>query len=77
MRRAAGTGFAIGVGRGGAILAPVIAGYLFQAGWGLAAVAQTMGMGSLLAAAALALLHVPARLDRDRGRRVGGVRVTN
>jgi benzoate transport len=75
--RAAGTGFAIGVGRGGAILAPVIAGYLFQAGWGLAAVAQTMGMGSLLAAAALALLHVPARLDRDRGRLVGGVRVTN
>ena len=59
--RAAGTGFAIGVGRGGAMLAPVIAGYLFQAGWGLAAVAQTMGTGSLLAALALALLRVPAR----------------
>jgi MFS family permease len=76
-RRAAGTGFAIGVGRGGAMLAPVIAGYLFQAGWGLAAVAQTMGTGSLLAAVALALLRVPARLDRERGRLVPGDRVTN
>src|SRR5580700_5553804 len=37
--RATGTGFAIGVGRGGAALAPVIAGYLFHAGFALKTVA--------------------------------------
>jgi MFS family permease len=56
--RAAGTGFAIGIGRAGSVLAPITAGYLFQVGWGLPAVALTMGLGSLLAAAAVAMLHV-------------------
>jgi benzoate transport len=56
--RAAGTGFAIGVGRAGAVLAPITAGFLFQAGWGLQAVALTMGLGSLLAAGAVAMLRV-------------------
>src|SRR5256885_12650666 len=37
--RATGTGFAIGVGRGGAALAPVVAGYLFHAGFALQTVA--------------------------------------
>jgi benzoate transport len=59
--RAAGTGFAIGIGRSGAVLAPITAGYLFQADWSLQAVALTMGVGSLLAAAAVAVLRVPAR----------------
>jgi len=59
--RAAGTGFAIGVGRSGAVLAPIIAGYLFQANWGLQAVALTMALGSLLAAAAVAVLRVEPR----------------
>jgi benzoate transport len=59
--RAAGTGFAIGIGRSGAVLAPITAGYLFQADWGLQAVALTMGAGSLLAALAVALLRIPAR----------------
>jgi benzoate transport len=56
--RATGTGFAIGVGRGGAALGPVIAGYLFKAGFGLQPVALVMGCGSLLAAAALFALKV-------------------
>jgi benzoate transport len=56
--RATGTGFAIGVGRGGAMLAPVIAGYLFRAGFALPNVALVMAMGSLLAAAALLMLRV-------------------
>jgi len=56
--RATGTGFAIGVGRGGAALAPVIAGYLFQAGLALQTVALLMACGSLLAAAALFALRV-------------------
>jgi predicted MFS family arabinose efflux permease len=58
--RATGTGFAIGVGRGGAMLAPVLAGYLLQAGFGLQAVATMMAMGSLLSAAALLALKMRA-----------------
>jgi predicted MFS family arabinose efflux permease len=58
--RATGTGFAVGVGRGGALLAPVIAGYLLQAGLGLQAVATMMAMGSLSSAAALLALKVRA-----------------
>lgn len=54
--RASGTGFAIGVGRAGAILAPIIAGYLFHAGFGLQVVAVAMGIGSLLAAACVLAL---------------------
>lgn len=60
--RATGTGFAIGVGRGGAVIAPIVGGLLFSAGHSLQFVALAMGSGSLLAALALALLRVePAR----------------
>jgi benzoate transport len=55
--RATGTGFAIGVGRGGAVLAPVLAGYMLQAGLGLQLVALAMAMGSLVAAAVLLKLR--------------------
>jgi len=58
--RATGTGFAIGVGRGGAVLAPVVAGYLFQAGFAMPTVATLMAMGSLLSAGALLALRVRA-----------------
>jgi benzoate transport len=58
--RATGTGFAIGVGRGGAVLAPILAGYLFQAGLTMPTVATLMAMGSLLSAAALLALKVRA-----------------
>ncbi len=51
--RATGTGFAIGFGRAGAMLAPIIAGYLFRAGYSLQFVSIAMGAGSLVAAAAL------------------------
>src|SRR6266481_1467453 len=37
--RATGTGFAVGLGRAGAMLAPIIAGYLFRGGYGLQFVA--------------------------------------
>jgi MFS transporter, AAHS family, vanillate permease len=56
--RASGTGTAIGVGRGGAVLAPIVAGVLFQQGAGLPAVALTMSAGSLVAACALALVRL-------------------
>jgi MFS family permease len=56
--RATGTGFAIGVGRGGAVLAPIVAGYLLNAGLALKIVASIMASGSLLAAVALLALRV-------------------
>jgi benzoate transport len=56
--RATGTGFAIGVGRGGAALGPVVAGYLFKAGVGVQPVTLLMACGSLLAAGALLALTV-------------------
>jgi benzoate transport len=54
--RATGTGFAIGIGRGGAVLAPVVAGYLFQIGFGLMFVSMVMGSAALLAAIMVFLL---------------------
>jgi len=51
--RATGTGICIGAGRGGAALAPIIAGYLLQHGMGLQTVAILMGCGSLLGAVVL------------------------
>ena len=44
---------------GGAALAPVLAGYLFQAGMGLQVVAVVMACGSLLGALALWFLKEP------------------
>lgn len=55
--RAGGTGFVIGVGRGGAALGPILAGFLFEGGQGLATVALVMGMGSLVGAVMLLLLR--------------------
>jgi len=60
--RATGTGFVIGVGRGGAVLSPWLAGFLFNSGMPLPTLAIVMGMGSLLAAGALAML----RLNLDK-----------
>jgi benzoate transport len=56
--RATGTGFAIGIGRAGAFLSPIVAGYLFHAGYGLEFVAVAMGVGSLLGAVALWLIRL-------------------
>ncbi|MFC2953462.1 MFS transporter [Marinicaulis aureus] len=54
--RAGGTGFVIGVGRGGAALGPIIAGFLFKSGYGLEIVAVIMAAGSICAALALVFL---------------------
>jgi benzoate transport len=54
--RATGTGFIIGLGRGGAALGPIIAGLMFQADMGLDAVAFVMACGSVVAAIAVWLL---------------------
>ena len=58
--RASGTGFAVGVGRGGSVLAPIIAGFLF-ASYELPTVSLLMGLGSLIAAVVLLNLRVEER----------------
>ena len=64
--RAFGTGFAIGIGRGGSVLAPIVAGFLFKAGYGLPAVATTMAFAALIAAGVLSLLKLkPDTTDVD------------
>lgn len=59
--RAFGSGFAIGLGRGGSFVAPVIAGFLFQAGYGLSVVAVVMALGSTMAAIVLLMLKTGSR----------------
>ena len=51
--RASGTGVVIGIGRGGAALGPIVAGYLFQSGYGLFDVSVAMGFGAVVAAIAI------------------------
>ena len=57
--RAVGTGFGIGVGRGGSILSPILAGVLFSAGFGLPSVAALMALGSVLSVFVLFVLPLP------------------
>ncbi|HBS36615.1 MAG TPA: MFS transporter [Parvularcula sp.] len=64
--RAGGTGFVIGVGRGGAMMAPMIAGVLLQNGMGLLEVALLMASGSVLAAALL--LYLGANREAEKAR---------
>jgi len=59
--RAGGTGFVIGMGRGGAAIAPIIAGVLFGAGFNLAQVSLSMACGSVIAAIALLRLRAITR----------------
>ena len=54
--RAGGTGFVIGIGRGGAALSPVVGGQLFEAGFSLSAVSTIMAGGSVVALVALLVL---------------------
>jgi benzoate transport len=56
--RASGTGFAVGFGRGGAVLSPIIAGFLFEGGFGVPGVATFMAFGSLAGAVALFFLRL-------------------
>lgn len=55
--RAGGTGFVIGVSRGGAVLGPIVAGFLLAAGSGMGMVALLMAGGSLIGALAITLLR--------------------
>jgi benzoate transport len=62
--RAFGTGFAIGVGRGGSVLAPIVAGFMFESGISIANVTLVMAAGSLVAAIVLPLLNLEPNLIR-------------
>ncbi len=64
--RAGGTGFVIGVGRGGAALGPILAGVLFDAGVGLQGVAIAMAAGSAIGALALLVLPRASALNAPR-----------
>lgn len=57
--RASGTGFVIGIGRGGSAVGPVVAGALFAAGNSLLVVSLAMGLGGVIAAAMI--LSLPRR----------------
>ncbi|PCI53267.1 MAG: MFS transporter [Alphaproteobacteria bacterium] len=59
--RASGTGFVIGMGRGGAALGPIIAGSLFQGGSSLLVVSLVMGAGTLVAATMIFILPFASR----------------
>ena len=67
--RATGSGFAIGMGRGGSVLAPILAGFLFAAGQGLQTVSIVMALGSTFAAILL------WRLMRSRAKTSAAVHV--
>ena len=56
--RASGTGVAIGIGRGGSVIAPIVAGYLFQGGVSFPTVSMIMAVGSLCAALLLTMLKL-------------------
>jgi benzoate transport len=80
--RAFGTGFVIGLGRGGAALAPIIAGLLFEGsirlplvdrvlfegGIGVPMVAFVMALGSLIAGGVLLLLKLKPEQPEAAGR---------
>jgi len=66
--RASGTGFTVGVGRGGSVLSPIIAGLLLQGDMELPVLSVVMASGSLLAAGALLFLKL------DGGKPSGSVR---
>jgi MFS family permease len=65
--RTSGTGFVIGIGRGGAVMGPVVAGFLFESGQsGLLTVSVIMATGSLIAAFALSMMpHLIAMPSRE------------
>jgi MFS transporter, AAHS family, vanillate permease len=55
-----GSGLVLGIGRGGAVLGPMIPGFLFSAGMVLESIAMIMAAGSFLAGVAVLFLR-PAR----------------
>jgi MFS family permease len=61
--RATGTGFVIGIGRGGAVLSPILAGLLLQGGYNVPTVAMVMSVGSVLGAIMLLFLNMGTQAE--------------
>jgi benzoate transport len=61
--RASGTGFAVGVGRGGAILSPIIVGFMFNWGLSLPMVTLLISIGAFIAAGVLIFLKLEKKVD--------------
>jgi len=59
--RASGTGFAIGMGRGGAYISPILVGFMFQHGLSLPRVTMLISIGALIAAGLLLFLKLEKR----------------
>lgn len=59
--RASGTGFTIGMGRGGAYLSPIIVGYMFQRGLSLPMVTMLISIGAFIASGILLFLKLEKR----------------
>lgn len=66
--RASGTGFTIGVGRGGSVLAPILAGFLLNGGYSLSITAFVMALGSIFGAGMLLLLKLDTEASAEPGR---------
>ncbi len=66
--RSSGTGFAIGVGRGGSVLGPPLAGWLFDQHYSLPTVSMVLALGTLVAAGILSTLKLkPDEPAADHG----------
>jgi benzoate transport len=77
--RATGTGFVIGIGRGGAVLSPLMVGILKEGSYDLPTIGMIMGTGSLLAAIVLIFLKLhgtekPVEVTDRRSVPVGGLK---
>jgi benzoate transport len=59
--RASGTGFTIGMGRGGAYLSPILVGFMFQRGLTLPMVTMLISIGALVAVGFLFFLKLERR----------------
>jgi benzoate transport len=62
--RASGTGFMIGIGRGGSVVAPIVAGFLFESGYGRDLVSALMGTSAALGALVL-LFALPKPASKE------------
>lgn len=69
--RASGTGFAVGIGRAGSVLSPIMAGYLLDGGLDLFMVSAVMGGGSIIAAVILLGLKLDSG-GSSEGEKVSG-----
>lgn len=67
--RATGVGFVIGICRGGAVLSPIAAGFMFDAGLSIAFVSMLIGCSGIVAASILVFTRTPMQPTTSRAAR--------